>query len=98
VSVNVNTYGTAKVKLSDAEIGEKVNKLFDLRPAKIVARFGLKYPIFEATAAYGHFGRDCVKKKVELRYNGKKTTKEVEFFSWEKLDAVPAIKAAFFKK
>ncbi|MDR3184421.1 MAG: methionine adenosyltransferase [Prevotellaceae bacterium] len=98
VSVNVNTYGTAKVKLSDAEIGEKVNKLFDLRPAKIVDRFGLKYPIFEATAAYGHFGRDCVKKKVELRYNGKKTTKEVEFFAWEKLDAVPAIKAAFFKK
>jgi S-adenosylmethionine synthetase len=98
VSVNVNTYGTAKVKLSDAEIGEKVSKLFDLRPAKIVARFGLKYPIFEATAAYGHFGRDCVKKKVELRYNGKKTTKEVEFFAWEKLDAVPIVKAAFFGK
>jgi S-adenosylmethionine synthetase len=95
VSVNVNTYGTAKVKLSDAEIGEKVNKLFDLRPAKIVERFGLKYPIFEATAAYGHFGRNCEKKKVELYYNGKKTTKEVEFFAWEKLDAVPAIKAAF---
>ena len=98
VSVNVNTYGTAKVKLSDAEIGEKVSKLFDLRPAKIVARFGLKYPIFEATAAYGHFGRECVKKKVELRYNGKKSTKEVEFFAWEKLDAVQAIKAEFFRK
>jgi S-adenosylmethionine synthetase len=98
VSVNVNTYGTAKVKLSDAEIGEKVNKLFDLRPAKIVERFGLKYPIFEATAAYGHFGRNCEKRKVELQYNEKKTTKEVEFFAWEKLDAVPAIKAAFLIK
>jgi S-adenosylmethionine synthetase len=98
VSVNVNTYGTAKVKLSDAEIGEKVNKLFDLRPAKIVERFGLKYPIFEATAAYGHFGRNCEKKKVTLHYNGKKTTKEVEFFAWEKLDAIPAIKEAFLIK
>jgi S-adenosylmethionine synthetase len=98
VSVNVNTYGTAKVELSDAGIGEKVGRLFDLRPAKIVARFGLKYPIFEATAAYGHFGRDYEKRKVELRYNGKKTTRDVEFFAWEKLDAVPAIKAAFFKK
>jgi S-adenosylmethionine synthetase len=97
VSVNVNTYGTTKVKLSDAEIGEKVNKLFDLRPAKIVERFGLKYPIFEATAAYGHFGRNYEKRKVELFYNGKKTTKDVEFFAWEKLDAVPTVKAAFFK-
>ncbi|MDR3236371.1 MAG: methionine adenosyltransferase [Prevotellaceae bacterium] len=95
VSVSVNTYGTAKIKLSDAEIGEKINDLFDLRPAKIVERFGLKYPIFEATAAYGHFGRDYEKRKVELLYNNKKTTKEVAFFAWEQLDAVPAIKAAF---
>ncbi len=95
ISVNVNTYGSAKVKLSDAEIGNIVQKLFDLRPAKIIERFGLKYPIFEATAAYGHFGRDCVKKKVELLYNGKKSTKEVEFFAWEKLDAVNEIKKAF---
>ncbi len=95
VSVNVNTSGTAKVKFSDAEIGAIVHKLFDLRPAKIIEKFGLKYPVFEATAAYGHFGRDCVKKKVKLCYNGKKSVKEVEFFAWEKLDAIPAIKKAF---
>ncbi len=95
VSVNVNTYGTAKVKLSDAEIGEITSRLFDLRPASIIKRLGLKYPIYEATAAYGHFGRNCVREKVALYYNGKKTTKEVEFFAWEKLDAVPAVKKAF---
>ena len=92
VSVSVNTFGTSKIKISDAELGEKIRKIFDLRPAKIVARFGLKYPIFERTAAYGHFGRDCVKEKTTLNYNGKKTIKEVEFFAWEKLDFVPVIK------
>ena len=92
VSVSVNTFGTSKVKISDAELGEKIRKIFDLRPAKIVERFGLKYPIFERTAAYGHFGRDCVKEKITLNYNGKKTIKEVEFFAWEKLDFVPVIK------
>ena len=92
VSVSVNTFGTSKVKISDAELGEKIRKIFDLRPAKIVERFGLKYPIFERTAAYGHFGRDCVKEKITLNYNGKKTIKEVEFFAWEKLDFVPLIK------
>ena len=92
VSVSVNTFGTSKVKISDAELGEKIRKIFDLRPAKIVERFGLKYPIFERTAAYGHFGRDCVKEKIALNYNGKKTIKEVEFFAWEKLDFVSVIK------
>ncbi|MCL2098622.1 MAG: methionine adenosyltransferase [Bacteroidales bacterium] len=95
VSVNVNTYGTAKVQLSDAEIGDIVHKLFDLRPAKIIEKFGLKYPIFEETAAYGHFGRDCVKKEVQLNYNGKKSVKKVEFFAWEKLDAVEMLRKAF---
>ncbi len=95
VSICVNTYGTSKVRWSDAEIGEKVYKIFDLRPAKIVERFGLKYPIFERTAAYGHFGRNCVKEKVTLNYDGKKTTKEVEFFAWEKLDFLPLIKREF---
>ena len=95
VSVCVNTYGTAKVKLDDMAIGEKIHKLFDLRPAKIIARFGLKYPVFEETAAYGHFGRNCVKKKVRLNYNGKRTEKEVEFFAWEKLDAIPMLKKEF---
>ena len=95
VSVNVNTYGTAKVQLSDVEIGNIVHKLFDLRPAKIIEKFGLKYPIFEETAAYGHFGRDCVKKDVHLNYHGRKVTKKVEFFAWEKLDAVDMLKKVF---
>jgi S-adenosylmethionine synthetase len=92
VSVYVNTCGTSQVAFSDAQLGEKVSQWFDLRPAKIIERFGLKYPIFERTAAYGHFGRECVKETVTLNYNGTKTTEEVEFFTWEKLDFVPLIK------
>jgi S-adenosylmethionine synthetase len=95
VSLYVNTFGTAKGPWSDTQIAETVQALFDLRPAKIIERFGLKYPIFERTAAYGHFGRDCVKEKITLHYNGRKTTREVEFFAWEKLDFVPALKKEF---
>ena len=92
VGLYVNTYGTAKVKLHDGEIAKKVEKLFDLRPYTIVNRFGLLNPIFEETAAYGHFGRKSFKRKVDFQINGKKSTKEVEFFAWEKLDMVEAIK------
>lgn len=95
VSIYVNTYGKKHVKLTDGQIAEKVHKLFDLRPAKIVERFGLTNPIFEETAAYGHFGRDYYKKKVELLRDGKKQTKEVEFFAWEKLDYVAKLKKEF---
>ena len=107
VSLNVNTYGTAKVKLSDAEIAAKISKIFDMRPKAIVERLGLKNPIFSATAAYGHMGRDSYKEKVELSYvtlkeDGskkeevrKKVIKEIEFFTWEKLDYVDAIKKEF---
>ena len=95
VSVYVNTYGTAKVKLNDGQIAAKIAKLFDLRPATIVERLGLTYPIYERTAAYGHFGRDTYKEKVELVRNGKKVSKMVEFFAWEKLDYVDRIKKAF---
>jgi len=107
VSLNVNTYGTAKVKLSDAEIAEKINELFDMRPKAIVERLGLKNPIFAPTAAYGHVGRDSYKAKVDVSYvevkedkNGKqevrkKTKKEVEFFTWEKTDYADKIKKAF---
>lgn len=94
VSIFVDTRGTSKVRLSDAELGEKVGELFDLRPAKIIERFGLKYPVFERTAAYGHFGRDCVREPVTLCYDNRTTTQEVVFFAWEQLDAVPAIKKA----
>jgi S-adenosylmethionine synthetase len=95
VGLYVNTYGTAKVKLSDGEIAQKVEKLFDLRPYAIVQRFGLLNPIFEETASYGHFGRAPFTRKVELNVNGKKQAKEVEFFTWEKLDFVDAIKKEF---
>ena len=100
VGLYVNTYGTAKVNMNDGEIAQKVNEIFDMRPAAIVKRFGLKNPIFEETAAYGHLGRDFKTKKVVIIQgnNGckeKVIEKEVEFFAWEKLDYVDKIKTAF---
>ena len=108
VGFYVNTYGTAHVKdangkkMSDAEIAEKIKALFDLRPYAIVKRFGLKNPIFEPTASYGHFGRDPFTAKVEVLYKDKdtftengKNYKNVEFFAWEKLDMVPEIQKVF---
>ena len=108
VGFYVNTYGTAHVKdangkkMSDAEIAEKIKALFDLRPYAIVKRFGLKNPIFEPTASYGHFGRDPFTAKVEVMYKDKDTFEEngkiyknVEFFAWEKLNMVPEIQKVF---
>ena len=83
VSVYINTYGTAAHGLDDGLIAEKVKELFDLRPAAIIDKFGLKNPIYEPTAAYGHFGKDPYVKD------------GIQFFGWEKLDAVDAIKKAF---
>ena len=96
VGLYVNTYGTAKVKLSDGEIAKRVKKLVDLRPYAIVERFGLKNPIFRPTAAYGHMGRDPYEDYVTL-YDaaGRKRKKKVQFFGWEKLDMVDAIKKEF---
>ncbi len=95
VGLYINTYGTSKLKLSDGEISKKVENIFDMRPYAIVKRFGLKNPINEETAAYGHMGRDPFKKKVKLLVNGKEQLKEVEFFTWEKLDYVTKIKKEF---
>ncbi|MBN2743136.1 methionine adenosyltransferase [Breznakibacter xylanolyticus] len=95
VGLYVNTYGTAKVNLNDGEIAAKLNELFDLRPAAIVKRFGLKNPIFEATAAYGHMGRKPYKADVTFIESGKEVLRQVEFFAWEKLDYVEAIKKSF---
>ena len=108
VGFYVNTYGTAHVKdasgkkMNDAEIAEKIKALFDLRPYAIVKRFGLKNPIFEPTASYGHFGRDYYTAKVEVMYKDKdtftengKNYKNVEFFAWEKLDMVEKIQKVF---
>ena len=96
VGLFVNTYGTCTVKgLSDGEIAEKLLQIFDLRPAAIVKRYGLKNPIFAETAAYGHFGREPMKKTVYFGLNGKTERREVETFTWEKLDAVQDIRKAF---
>ena len=95
VGLYVNTYGTSKVNLSDSEIAEKVNELFDMRPAAIVKRFGLKNPIFRETAAYGHMGREPFSKKVTFSTNGNSYTKDVDFFAWEKLDYVDKVKEVF---
>ncbi|MEM6725108.1 MAG: methionine adenosyltransferase [Bacteroidota bacterium] len=95
VGLFVNTYGTAKVDLTDGEIAEKINELFDMRPAKIIERFGLMNPIFSETAAYGHMGREPYTKKVEIGLNGSKSIKEVQAFGWELTDRVEDIKNAF---
>ncbi len=83
VSFYINTYGTAAAGLDDGFIAEKVKELFDLRPAAIIDKFGLKNPIYEPTAAYGHFGKEPYVKD------------GIQFFAWEKLDAVDALKQAF---
>jgi S-adenosylmethionine synthetase len=107
VSLYVNTYKTAKVwmngkKMTDGDISEKVAELFDMRPAAIVNRFGLKNPVFADTAAYGHFGRESETREVEVYYEGEgvkkkdgKLYKEVETFAWEKLDMVDKLVKSF---
>ena len=95
LSIYVDTYGTNKLSISEGEIAERIGKLFDLRPASIVKRYGLKNPIFESTASYGHFGNRPYTQAVKFVENGVEVEREVEFFGWEKLDAVDAIKAEF---
>lgn len=95
VGLYVNTYGTAHVELTDGEIAEKVKDIFDMRPAKIVERFGLKNPIFAETAAYGHMGRDPKERVVTVMEDGKEVKKKVQLFGWEKLDYVEKIKEKF---
>ena len=96
VSVFVNTYGSAKVALTDGEIAEKVKALFDLRPKAIEERLKLRNPIYSETASYGHMGRkpQIVTKRFESRYLETKVV-EVELFTWEKLDYVEKVKEAF---
>jgi S-adenosylmethionine synthetase len=92
----IDTRGTAKVQMTDGEIARKVEEIFDLRPYAIEQRLKLRNPIYSDTAAYGHMGRDS--KVVSKVFNkGKKNEKkvEVELFTWEKLDYVEKVKAAF---
>jgi S-adenosylmethionine synthetase len=95
-SINVNTYGTAKVPMTDAQIGKIVEGLFDLRPYFIEQRLKLRNPIYSETAAYGHMGRknEIVTKEFKSP-DGKVKKVKVELFTWEKLDYVPKVKKAF---
>src|SRR5579863_468234 len=96
VGVFVNTYGTAKVKLTDGQIARKVMDLFDMRPYFIETRLKLRNPIYSETAAYGHMGREPkVVEKTFVSPEGKEVKRKVELFTWEKLDYVPKVKKAF---
>ncbi len=95
-SIFVDSYGTAKVDLSAGEIAKLVSQLFDMRPFSIEERLKLRNPIYSETAAYGHMGREPQKvtKVFESPYNGR-IEKDVELFTWEKLDRVDDVKKAF---
>ena len=95
-SIFVDTYGSSKIDLSDAEIAAKASSIFDLRPYAIEQRLKLRNPMYLETASYGHMGRQPVKitKTFQSPYNGK-VSKEVELFTWEKLDYVKLIKKEF---
>ncbi|MDE6854049.1 MAG: methionine adenosyltransferase, partial [Muribaculaceae bacterium] len=96
VSINVNTYGTSNVALSDSRIAERVAGIFDMRPYAIERRLKLRNPIYRETASYGHVGRTprTVTKTFASHYE-EPFTREVELFTWEKLDAVDAVRQAF---
>jgi len=96
VSIYINTYGSSNYSFSDAEISDKISKIFDLSPAAIEKSLKLRNPIYLETAAYGHMGRknEIVNKNFE-QPNGNKISLDVELFTWEKLDLVEQIKAEF---
>lgn len=96
MGIYVNTYGTAKVKLTDGEIAKKVEEIFDMTPYGIETRFKLRNPIYSETAAYGHFGKPhrVVTKTFSLP-DGSSKTMDVELFTWEKLDHIEQIVKAF---
>jgi len=95
-SIYVDTYGKSNVKMSNGEISKKVAEIFDMRPAAIEKRLKLRNPIYRETSAYGHMGKEprTITKIFESPYNGK-ISREVELFTWEKLDFVDKVKEAF---
>lgn len=96
VSLNVNTFGTAKVDMTDGEISRRVAGIFDMRPAAIIDRLGLRNPIYSETSTYGHVGRTPRTVTKTFRADdGTEFTRTVDLFTWEKLDYVDAVKAAF---
>lgn len=96
MGIFVDTYGTAKVDLTDGAIAQKVSEIFDMRPAAIEDRLKLRQPMYSETAAYGHMGRtnETVTKQFATP-DGRSIEKEVELFTWEKLDYLDRVKAAF---
>ncbi len=95
-SINVKTFGTAKVDMTDSEIETIVESIFDMRPYFIEQRLKLRNPIYSETAAYGHMGRKSeIVEKIFTSPDGKQVKKKVELFTWEKLDFVPKVKRAF---
>ncbi|MDW7695314.1 methionine adenosyltransferase [Flammeovirgaceae bacterium SG7u.111] len=107
VSLNINTYGTAKVDMDDIQIADKISEIFDMRPKAIIERLELKKPIYSPTAAYGHMGRESYDEEVALNYvtieetdefykeTRAKKVEKLSFFTWEKLDYVDKVKEAF---
>ena len=94
--IYINTFNTAKVEMSDGEIANKIAEIFDMRPYAIEQRLKLRNPIYSETASYGHMGRNNeVVTKVFNKGKSNEKTMEVELFTWEKLDFVDKIKAAF---
>lgn len=97
MNIYVNTYGKSNLDLTDGEIAKTVEKLFDMRPKAIEQRLKLRNPIYAETAAYGHMGREpqVVTKLFKSRYNPEGVSREVELFTWEKLDYVDIVKKEF---
>ena len=95
INLYINTHGTAKVNMSDPEIALKVSELFDMRPRSIEKRFGLRNPIYRATAAYGHVGRKPADTTFVSAIQRDKVERDVRQFAWEELDMVPVIREAF---
>ncbi len=95
MGIFVDTYGTSQVSLTDSEIADKITQIFDMRPAAIEQRLKLRAPIYTETAAYGHMGRTPEIKTVTFDNAGQQVSREVETFTWEKLDYVDKVKEAF---
>jgi S-adenosylmethionine synthetase len=94
-SINVNTYNTSRIQMTDGEISEAVEKIFDMTPYAIEKRLKLRNPIYSETASYGHMGRQPETKTKIFMKGNQPIVKEVELFTWEKLDYVEKVKKAF---
>lgn len=96
MGIYVSTYGTSNIDMTDGEIAKKVQEIFDMRPYAIETRLKLRNPMYSETAAYGHMGREPRSiQKTFVASNGEVSSREVELFTWEKLDYIDKVKAAF---